>query len=145
MRDRANQRGASVCIARSTSEFRPRGPLLIGAPAGVFNVSRSWEWNPKTDSVSYEGKDKDGKPVKDTSFRFTGCCEEFEIPRSTSATAMYWPSLPCRFCIPACSDMTAKPFFLMSPEELDQVEAAELEHEKQVSRGRAHIRLIPKG
>ena len=21
------------------------------------NVSRSWEWNPKTDSVSYEGKD----------------------------------------------------------------------------------------
>src|SRR5262245_44375044 len=30
------------------------------------NVSRSWEWNPKTDSVSYEGKDKDGKPVKVT-------------------------------------------------------------------------------
>lgn len=28
------------------------------------NLSRSWEWNPKTDSVSYEGKDKDGKPVK---------------------------------------------------------------------------------
>ena len=22
-----------------------------------LNVSRSWEWNPKTDSVSYEGKD----------------------------------------------------------------------------------------
>jgi len=30
------------------------------------NVSRSWEWNPKTDSVSYEGKDKDGGPVKVT-------------------------------------------------------------------------------
>jgi hypothetical protein len=28
------------------------------------SVSRSWEWNPKTDSVSYEGKDKGGKPVK---------------------------------------------------------------------------------
>ena len=28
------------------------------------NVSRSWEWNPKTDTVSYEGKDKEGKPVK---------------------------------------------------------------------------------
>ena len=28
------------------------------------NVSRSWEWSPKTDTVSYEGKDKEGKPVK---------------------------------------------------------------------------------
>jgi hypothetical protein len=28
------------------------------------NLSRSWEWNPKTDTVSYEGKDKEGKPVK---------------------------------------------------------------------------------
>ena len=28
------------------------------------NVSRSWEWRLKTDTVSYEGKDKDGKPVK---------------------------------------------------------------------------------
>ena len=27
-------------------------------------LSRSWEWNPKTDTVSYEGKDKEGKPVK---------------------------------------------------------------------------------
>jgi hypothetical protein len=29
-------------------------------------LSRSWEWNPKTDTVSYEGKDKEGKPVKAT-------------------------------------------------------------------------------
>jgi hypothetical protein len=29
-------------------------------------VSRTWEWNPKTDAVSYEGKDKEGKPVKAT-------------------------------------------------------------------------------
>jgi hypothetical protein len=28
------------------------------------NVSRSWVWEPKTDQVSYEGKDKDGKSVK---------------------------------------------------------------------------------
>jgi hypothetical protein len=27
------------------------------------NVSRSWVWEPKTGKVSYEGKDKDGKPV----------------------------------------------------------------------------------
>jgi hypothetical protein len=29
-------------------------------------LSRKWEWNPKTDTVSYEGKDKEGKPVKAT-------------------------------------------------------------------------------
>jgi hypothetical protein len=28
------------------------------------NISRSWVWEPKTGQVSYEGKDKDGKPVK---------------------------------------------------------------------------------
>jgi hypothetical protein len=28
------------------------------------NVSRKWTWEPKTNKVSYEGKDKDGKPVK---------------------------------------------------------------------------------
>ena len=30
------------------------------------NVSRSWIWEPKTGKVSYEGSDKDGKPVKVT-------------------------------------------------------------------------------
>lgn len=27
-------------------------------------VNRSWEWEPKTGKVTFEGKDKDGKPVK---------------------------------------------------------------------------------
>ena len=31
-----------------------------------LNLSRSWEWEPKTDLISYEGKDSDGKPVKVT-------------------------------------------------------------------------------
>jgi len=31
-----------------------------------IKLSRTWEWNPKTDTVSYEGKDKEGKPVKVT-------------------------------------------------------------------------------
>ena len=34
-------------------------------PGGV-KLSRSWEWNPKTDTVSYHGKDKAGKPVNVT-------------------------------------------------------------------------------
>jgi hypothetical protein len=43
------------------------------------------------------------------------------------------------------SDLRAKPFYLMSPEEIEQVEQAQIEHEKQVARSRAHIRLLPKG
>ncbi|MGC2060628.1 MAG: hypothetical protein WA653_20350, partial [Candidatus Sulfotelmatobacter sp.] len=34
-----------------------------------FKVARAWEWEPKTGKVSYEGKDKDGKPVKVTYMR----------------------------------------------------------------------------
>jgi hypothetical protein len=33
------------------------------------NLSRAWTWEPKKDQVSYEGKDKDGKPVKVTYIR----------------------------------------------------------------------------
>jgi hypothetical protein len=33
------------------------------------NLSRSWVWQPKSDQVSYEGKDKNGKPVKVTYVR----------------------------------------------------------------------------
>ena len=33
------------------------------------NISRSWVWQPKTDQVTYEGKDKDGKLVKATYVR----------------------------------------------------------------------------
>jgi hypothetical protein len=33
---------------------------------GLIKLSHVWEWEPKTGKVSYEGKDKDGKPVKVT-------------------------------------------------------------------------------
>jgi hypothetical protein len=33
------------------------------------NISRTWVWEPKTGQVTYEGKDKDGKPVKVTYLR----------------------------------------------------------------------------
>jgi hypothetical protein len=36
----------------------------IQLPALKLTLARSWEWHPKTGEVSYEGKDKDGKPVK---------------------------------------------------------------------------------
>ena len=40
-----------------------------GEITGLFKASRKWEWEPKTGKVSYEGKDKDGKPVNVTYMR----------------------------------------------------------------------------
>ena len=37
-----------------------------GEIPGLFKLSHSWEWEPKTGKISYEGTDKDGKPVKVT-------------------------------------------------------------------------------
>jgi hypothetical protein len=38
-------------------------------PALKVSLSRSWEWEPKTGKVTYESKDKEGKPVKVTYLR----------------------------------------------------------------------------
>lgn len=35
----------------------------LAIPAFKLLVTRTWTWEPKTGKVSYEGKDKDGKPV----------------------------------------------------------------------------------
>ena len=35
-----------------------------GEITGLFKAAHMWEWEPKTGKVSYEGKNKDGKPVK---------------------------------------------------------------------------------
>jgi hypothetical protein len=40
-----------------------------GEIPGVFKLAHTWEWEPKTNKVSYEGKDKDGKPLKVTYMR----------------------------------------------------------------------------
>ena len=40
-----------------------------GEITGLFKAARKWEWEPKTGKVSFEGKDKDGKPVKVTYMR----------------------------------------------------------------------------
>ena len=38
----------------------------IQIPALKLALAHSWEWQPKTGEVTYESKDKDGKPVKVT-------------------------------------------------------------------------------
>jgi len=40
-----------------------------GEIPGLFKLSHVWEWEPKTGKVSFEGADKDGKPVKVTYMR----------------------------------------------------------------------------
>jgi len=41
----------------------------FSAQAPGVDLFRSWTWEPKTDRVTYEGKDKSGKPVKVTYLR----------------------------------------------------------------------------
>src|SRR5258708_3970153 len=76
-----------LLILPATSQAQQRPPIAeqmaktygldsFGQIEGIrytFNVefpgvklSHTWEWNPKTGTVSYEGKDKEGKPVKAT-------------------------------------------------------------------------------
>ena len=40
-----------------------------GEVPGLFKFSRSWTWEPKTNRVTFEGVDKDGKPEKVTYLR----------------------------------------------------------------------------
>jgi hypothetical protein len=79
--------GMLLLILPATSWAEPRPPLAeqmaktygldsFGQIEGIrytftaelpgVTLSRSWEWNPKTDTVSYQGKDKSGKPVNVT-------------------------------------------------------------------------------
>jgi hypothetical protein len=78
----------ALVIAATSCSQRPRiaeqiaktyGLDLFGQIEGIrytfnlqfpgLNLSHSWIWEPKTGQVSYEGKDKDGKPVKVTYVR----------------------------------------------------------------------------
>jgi len=45
---------------------------------GLFKASHVWQWEPKTGKISYEGKDKNGKPLKVTydSFQLSNQTEQ---------------------------------------------------------------------
>ena len=59
--------------------------------------SETWQWDPKTDTVTYEGKDKDGKPVKVT-YRRGQLGGESELVKSVVDPAFvndqYWLVFP---------------------------------------------------
>jgi hypothetical protein len=60
-------------------------------------LSRSWEWNPKTDTVSYQGKDKDGKPLKVTYRRWQFSSQSDAVKNQIDPAFIndqYWLLLP---------------------------------------------------
>jgi hypothetical protein len=68
-----------------------------GEITGLFKASRSWEWEPKTGKVSYEGKDKDGKPVKVSYMRSDINAQADELKKQTDASFTndnYWLLFP---------------------------------------------------
>jgi hypothetical protein len=64
---------------------------------GGSNLSHKWEWSPKTDTVSYEGKNKEGKPVKVTYQRSQLDGQSDAIKKEIDpafANDQYWLLLP---------------------------------------------------
>ena len=65
----------------------------FGAQLPGIDVSRSWIWEPKSDQVTYDGKDKSGKPVKLTYLRSKLDGQAGEIEPSF-VNDQYWLLLP---------------------------------------------------
>jgi hypothetical protein len=67
------------------------------AELGDLKLSNKWEWSPKTDTVSYEGKDKEGKPVTAT-YRRSELGSQSDAIKNTIDPAFvndqYWFILP---------------------------------------------------
>jgi hypothetical protein len=64
---------------------------------GGRKLSHTWQWNPKTGSVSYEGKDKDGNPVKASYQRSQLSSQSDAIKKEIDpafANDQYWLLLP---------------------------------------------------
>ena len=62
-----------------------------------LDLSRSWIWEPKTDQVTYEGKDKSGKPVKVTYLRSQLGSQSAEVKDDIDPGFLndnYWLILP---------------------------------------------------
>ena len=74
----------------------------FGAQAPGLDLSRSWTWEPKTDQVTYEGKDKSGKPVKVTYLRSQLGSQSAEVKENIDPGFLndnYWLILPFSYCL----------------------------------------------
>jgi len=110
-----------VLILAATSSAQQRPPILeklaktygldsfgqieairytFNAEAPGLNLSRSWTWEPKTDQVTYEGKDKSGNPVKVTYLRSQLGSQPAEVKENIDPGFVndnYWLLLPIHF------------------------------------------------
>lgn len=119
--------GALVLAATSCSQKRPSAPQQSAKTSGLnaeqiaksyglesfgqieairytwngqfpgVNISRSWVWEPKTGQVSYEGKDKDGNPVKVTYLRSQLNSQPVNVKNDIDSAFVndnYWLLLP---------------------------------------------------
>ena len=62
-----------------------------------LKISHTWEWSPKTDAISYEGKDKNGNPVKASYQRSQLDSQSDAIKKDVDpafANDQYWLLLP---------------------------------------------------
>jgi hypothetical protein len=65
-----------------------------------FKLSRTWTWEPKANRVTYEGKDKDGKPVKVTYVRSQLDSQPDDVKKQIDPgfiNDQYWLVLPFHF------------------------------------------------
>ena len=70
------------------------------AEAPGLALYRSWTWEPKTDQVTYEGKDKSGNPVKVTYLRAQLGSQPAEVKENIDPGFLndnYWLLLPIHF------------------------------------------------
>jgi hypothetical protein len=68
-----------------------------GEITGLFKAAHTWEWEPKTNKVTFEGKDKDGKPVKVTYIRTQLSSQPDKVKNEVDPSFIndnYWALLP---------------------------------------------------
>jgi len=69
----------------------------IDLPALKLKLARSWVWEPKTDTVTYEGKDKAGNPVKVTYSRSQLASQSAQVKNEVDpgfTNDQYWLLFP---------------------------------------------------
>jgi hypothetical protein len=69
----------------------------IDAPAFKLKFARSWVWEPKTGRISYDGKDKAGKPLKVTYLRSQLSSQDAVVKEEVDPAFnhdQYWVTFP---------------------------------------------------
>jgi len=83
-----------------------------GEITGLFKASHAWTWEPKTNQVTFEGTDKDGKPVKVTYKRTELDNQPDNVKNQVDPSFIndnYWFLLPFHVYWDTSATVTTKP------------------------------------